>query len=106
MLQRLREWWLYWRYRNITRRRQLLQARLRVRLRRQPSMARAFRSRGTATYTPRRSGNSRGLIFVVVVAAVLAVVNAFLGLGATIWNWLDLVLLAAMIYAYMLMGKV
>ena len=102
MIKRLREEWLYWRFRNITRRRQLLQARLRTRFRRQPSMARAFRARGTAMYAPTRSTGGRGLLFVAAVAAILALVNTFL-----VSNFLlNLVLLAGLTYAYIRTGKV
>jgi len=104
LIKRLREEWLYWRYRNITRRRQLLQARLRTRFRRQPSMSSAFRprARGTAMYMPARSGNARGLLFVAAAAAVLAVFNTFV-----ISNlWLNLLLLAGMAYAYIRTGNV
>lgn len=99
MIKRLREEWLYWRYRNITRRRQLLQLRLRTRLRRQPSAgraARAARARGMAMNMQTRSGNARGLLFVAVAAAVLAIVNTFVGLSFLF----NLVLLAGLAYAY------
>jgi len=108
VIKRLREEWLYWRFRNITRRRQLLQARLRTRIRRQPSMARAFRARGTAMYTPTRGSGGRALLFVAAVAAILAVVNTYfqvaLRTGPSLW--LDLVLLAGLTYAYIRTGNV
>ena len=108
MIKRLREEWLYWRYRNITRRRQLMQARLRTRLRRQPSVNRAFRARGTAVYTTRGSGNSRGLLFVAVVSLVLAVVNTYfvVDLRASPSFWLDLALIVVMGYAYIKLVRV
>jgi hypothetical protein len=102
VIKRLREEWLYWRYRNITRRRQLLQARLRTRLRRQPSVSRAFRARGTAMYTTQGARNGRGLLFVAVVSLVLTVVNIFLVTSL----WLDLALIAGMGYAYIKLGRV
>ena len=95
MIKRLRIWWMYWRYRNITRRWQLLKPRLR--LRHQPHVRAAPRARGTAMYMPTRSRNARGLIFVAVAAAVLAVVNALLGPHF----WLDVLLFAGMAFAYM-----
>ena len=95
MIKRLRIWWMYWRYRNITRRWQLLKPRLR--LRHQPHVRAAPRARGTAMYMPTRSSNARGLIFVAVAAAVLAVVNALLGPHF----WLDVLLFAGMAFAYM-----
>jgi hypothetical protein len=102
VIKRLREEWLYWRYRNITRRRQLMQARLRTRLRRPPSVNRAFRARGTAMYTTRGSGNSWGLLFVAAVALVLAVVNTYLAPSF----WLDLALIVVMGYAYIKLVRV
>jgi hypothetical protein len=95
VIKRLRIWWMYWRYRNITRRWQLLKPRLR--LRHQPHVRAAPRARGTAMYMPTRSSNARGLIFVAVAAAVLAVVNALLGPHF----WLDVLLFAGMAFAYM-----
>ena len=89
---------MYWRFRNITRRWQLLKPRLR--LRRQPHIRTAPRARGTAMYMPTRSNHARGLIFVAVAAAVLAVVNALLGPSFPSF-WLDVVLFAGMAYAYM-----
>jgi len=108
VIKRLREEWLYWRYRNITRRRQLLQARLRTRLRRQPSVSRTFRARGTATYTTRGSSNSRGLLFVAVVSLVLALVNTYFAvvLRAGPSLWLDIALIVGMGYAYIKLGRV
>ena len=93
MIKRLRIWWMYWRYRNVTRRWQLLKPRLR----RQPHIRAAPRARGTAMYMPTRSSNARGLIFVAVAAAVIAVVNALLGQIL----WLDVLLFAGMACAYM-----
>lgn len=100
VFKRLREEWLYWRYRNITRRWQLLRPRL-MRLRHQPQINRsAARMRGTAMYMPTRSSNGRGLAFVAVAAAVLAVVNVLL--PSTVASfWLDLVIFAALAYGYM-----
>ena len=95
MIKRLRIWWMYWRYRNITRRWQRIKPRLR--LRHQPHVRAAPRARGTAMYMPTRSRNARGLIFVAVAAAVLAVVNALLGSHF----WLDVLLFAGMAFAYM-----
>ncbi len=108
VIKRLREEWLYWRYRNITRRRQLLQARLRTRLRSQPSVSRAFRARGTATYTTRGGSNNRGLLFVAVVSLVLTLVNTYfvVALHAAPSLWLDLALIAGMGYAYIKLGRV
>ena len=93
MIKRLRIWWMYWHYRNITRRWQ----RLKPRLRHQPHVRTAPRARGTAMYMPTRSSNARGLLFVAVAAAVLAVVNALLGPHF----WLDVLLFAGMAFAYM-----
>ena len=98
MIKRLRIWWMYWRFRNITRRWQLLKPRLR--LRHQPHVRAAPRARGTAMYMPTRSSNARGLIFVAVVAAVLAVVNALVGPSFPHF-WLDVLLFAGMSFAYM-----
>ena len=98
MIKRLRIWWMYWRYRNITRRWQLLKPRLR--LRHQPHVRAAPRMRGTAMYMPTRSSNARGLLFVAVTAAVLAVVNALLGPSFPHF-WLDVLLFAGMAFAYM-----
>ena len=99
MFKRLREEWLYWRYRNITRRWQLLRPRL-LRLRRQPQINRSTaRMRGTAMYMPTRSSNNRGLAFVAVVAAVLAVVNSFL-LRTASPTWPDLIIFAVLAYGY------
>ena len=98
MIKRLRIWWMYWRYRNITRRWQLLKPRLR--LRHQPHVRAAPRARGTAMYMPARSSNARGLIFVAVAAAVLAVVNVLLGPSFPHF-WLDVLLFAGMAFAYM-----
>ena len=95
MIKRLRIWWMYWRYRNITRRWQRLKPRLR--LRHQPHVRAAPRMRGTAMYMPTRSSNARGLIFVAVAAAVIAVVNALLGQIL----WLDVLLFVGMAFAYM-----
>lgn len=108
MIKRLREEWLYWRYRNITRRRQLMQARLRTRLRRQPSVSRAFRARGTAVYTTTGSSNSRGLLFVAVVSLVLALVNTYgaVALHATPSFWHDIALIVVMGYAYIKLVRV
>ena len=100
MFKSVREWWMYWRFRNITRRWQLLKPRLR--LRRQPHMRTAPRARGTAMYMPTRSSHARGLIFVAVAAAVLAVVNALLG---QIF-WLDVLLFAGMAFAYMQYSRI
>lgn len=47
-------------------------------------------------YMPTRSTNARGLVFVAVAAAVLAVVNTFV--PGTLW--LDLLIFAAMAYGY------
>lgn len=100
MFKRLREEWLYWRYRNITRRWQLLRPRLmRLRLRRQPQFnSGAARMRGTAMYMPTRSANTRGLVFVAVAAAVLAVVNTFTFVRGSFW--LDVLIFAALAYGY------
>ena len=99
MIKRLRIWWMYWRFRNITRRWQLLKPRLR--LRHQPHVRAAPRARGTAMYMPTRStSHARGLIFVAVVAAVLAVVNALVGPSFPHF-WLDVLLFAGMAFAYM-----
>ena len=98
MIKRLRIWWMYWRYRNITRRWQLLKPRLR--LRHQPHVRAAPRARGTAMYMPTRSSNARGLLFVTVAAAVLAVVNALVGPSVPHF-WLDVLLFAGMAFAYM-----
>jgi hypothetical protein len=87
---------MYWRYRNITRRWQ----RLKPRLWHQPHVRAAPRARGTAMYMPTRSSNARGLIFVAVVAAVLAVVNALVGPSVPHF-WLDVLLFAGMAFAYM-----
>lgn len=96
MFKSVREWWMYWRYRNVTRRWQMLKPRLRL-WRPRPNFSSQARARGTAMYMPTRSsGNVRGLMFVVVAAAVLAVVNAVLGAS---W-WLDVILFAAMAVAY------
>lgn len=97
----LREWWMYWRYRNITRRWQLLKPRLRLR-RQAPVNMGSFRPRGAAAYMPTRRGNGRGLLFVAAVAAVLAVVNALLNPPFA----LDILLLAGMTYAYLQFGGV
>jgi hypothetical protein len=102
VIKRLRIWWMYWRYRNITRRWQLLKPRLR--LRHQPHVRATPRVRGTAMYMPTRSSNARGLIFVAVAAAVLAVVNALVEqyVGPSFPHfWLDLLLFAGMAFAYM-----
>jgi hypothetical protein len=96
VIKRLRIWWMYWRYRNITRRWQ----RLKQRLRHQPHVRAAPRARGTAMYMPTRSSNARGLIFVAVAAAVLAVVNALVGPSVPHF-WLDVLLFAGMAFAYM-----
>ena len=104
MFKRLREWWIYWRYRNITRRWQLLRPRL-MRLRRQPQMPGSPmrpRARGTAMYAPTRSSNARGLLFLTVSAAVLAVVNTLLGPSLV----LDVILFAGMAYAYIQYARV
>ncbi|HKO24488.1 MAG TPA: hypothetical protein VJY65_07065 [Chloroflexota bacterium] len=98
MIKRLRIWWMYWRYRNITRRWQLLKPRLR--LRHQPHVRAAPRARGTAMYMPTRSSNARGLLFVAVAAAVLAVVNVLVGPSFPHF-WLDVLLFAGMAFAYM-----
>ena len=98
MIKRLRIWWMYWRYRNITRRWQLLKPRLR--LRHQPHVRATPRARGTAMYMPTRSRNARGLLFVAVTAAVLAVVNALVGPSFPHF-WLDVLLFAGMAFAYM-----
>ena len=95
MIKRLRIWWMYWRYRNLTRRWQRLKPRLR--LWHQPHVRAAPRARGTSMYMPTRSRNARGLLFVTVAAAVLAVVNALLGPHF----WLDVLLFAGMAFAYM-----
>jgi hypothetical protein len=102
VIKRLRIWWMYWRYRNITRRWQLLKPRLR--LRHQPHVRATPRVRGTAMYMPTRSSNARGLIFVAVAAAVLAVVNALVEqyVGPSFPHfWLDVLLFAGMAFAYM-----
>ena len=52
--------------------------------------------------TESRSSNARGLLFVAVAAAVLAVVNALLGPHF----WLDVLLFAGMAFAYMQYGRV
>lgn len=102
MFKRLREWWIYWRYRNITRRWQLLRPRL-LRLRRPPQMnGSPARARGTAMYVRTRGSNARGLAFVTVAAAVLAVVNYLLGPQLL----LDVVLFAGMAYAYIQYARV
>jgi hypothetical protein len=106
LIKRLREEWLYWRFRNITRRRQLLQARLRTRLRRQPSAGRAFRARGTAVYMPTRSSYGRGLLFVAAAAAVLALVDYVLGAGLHPPFLVNTLLLAGLAYAYIRTGNV
>ena len=104
MIKRLRIWWMYWRYRNITRRWQLLKPRLR--LRHQPHVRAAPRARGTAMYMPTRStSHARGLIFVAVVAAVLAVVNALVGPSFPHF-WLDVLLFAGMAFAYMQYSRI
>ena len=97
VFKRLREEWLYWRYRNITRRWLLLKPRLRAR-RHQPSVGTAPRARGTAMFYQTRVGTARGLVFVVLAAAVLAVVNTLLHQQGV--YWLDIVLFVAMAYAY------
>ncbi len=96
MFKRLREEWIYWRYRNITRRWQLLRPRL-MRLRRRPAVSvGSARARGTAMYSTTRPGNARGLVFAAVAAAILTVVNTLIGT----YFWLDLALFAGMAYAY------
>lgn len=98
MFKRLSECWLYWRYRNITRRWQLLRPRL-MRLRRQPQMQGApARARGTAMYVRTRGGNARGLIFAIVAAAALAVINQVI--PRSYQFVLDVLLFAGMAYAY------
>lgn len=68
-----------------------------LRLRRQPQMhGSPARARGTAMYMPTRNRNGRGLAFVTVAAAVLAVVNHLLGPQFL----LDVILFAGMAYAY------
>lgn len=94
MFKGLREWWMYWRYRNVTRRWQLLKPRLR---RQAPVNSASFRPRGAAAYMPMRRGNGRGLLFVAIVSVVLAVVNVLLTPSLP----LDLLLLAGMTYAYL-----
>ena len=101
MIKRLRIWWMYWRYRNITRRWQ----RLKPRLRPQPHIRAAPRARGTAMYMPTRSSNARGLIFVAVAAAVLAVVNALVGPSFP-HVLLDVLLFAGMAFAYMQYSRI
>lgn len=96
MFKRLREEWLYWRYRNITRRWLLLKPRLRAR--RQPPVGTATRARGTAMFYQTRVGSPRGLVFVALAAAVLAVFNTLLGRQGV--DLLDIVLFVAMAYAY------
>jgi hypothetical protein len=104
VIKRLRIWWMYWRFRNITRRWQLLKPRLR--LRHQPHVRAAPRARGTAMYMPTRStSHARGLIFVAVVAAVLAVVNALVGPSVPHF-WLDVLLFAGMAFAYMQYSRI
>jgi hypothetical protein len=49
---------------------------------------------------PTRSSNARGLLFVTVAAAVLAVVNALVGPSVPHF-WLDVLLFAGMAFAYM-----
>lgn len=105
MIKRLQEWWMYWRYRNITRRWQLLKPKLRMR-RQMPVGSAAFRARGSAMYMPRSRGGGRGLAFIAVVAAVLACVNYLLRLGPSIFNWIDLVILVALSYVYLQYGGV
>ncbi|HZS86134.1 MAG TPA: hypothetical protein VFE42_01420 [Chloroflexota bacterium] len=98
VFKRLSEWWLYWRYRNITRRWQLLRPRLQ-RLRRQPQFQNIpARARGTAMYVPQRGGRARGLVFVAVASAILAVLNTAIPAGYR--TIVDVLLLAGMAYAY------
>lgn len=107
MIKRLRIWWMYWRYRNITRRWQRLKPRLR--LRHQPHVRATPRVRGTAMYMPTRSSNARGLIFVAVAAAVLAIVNALVEqyVGPSFPSfWLDVLLFAGMAFAYMQYSRI
>ena len=101
MFKGLREWWMYWRYRNVTRRWQLLKPRLHWR-RPAPVNTSAFRPRGAAMYMPTRRGNGRGLLFVTGVSAILAVVNALLRPPFA----LDILLLAGLTYAYLQYGGV
>ncbi len=105
MFKRLREEWMYWRFRNITRRRQRLV--MRFRARRQPSMSGAFRprTRGAAMSMPTRSGSgsARGLLFAVVVAAILAVINAARAQHGI--DLIDIILLGGLTYAYLRYGN-
>ncbi len=109
MFKRLREEWMYWRFRNITRNRQ----RLRIWLRqRRPSRAKMStmsrpRARGAAMYSPYRNTGNRGLLFVAIVAAVLTVANVALPrLGVTNTLLYDLLLLFAVTYAYLRLARV
>jgi hypothetical protein len=102
VIKRVREWWIYWRYRNITRRWQLLRPRL-MRLRRGAQVpVGTARARGTAMYTPYRNRNARGLGFVAASAAVLAVINYLINPPIA----LDILLFAGMAYAYIQYGGV
>jgi len=109
VFKRLREEWMYWRFRNITRNHQ----RLRIWLRqRRPSRARVQtmphpRARGAAQYTPYRQTGNRGLLFVALVAAVLTIANVALPrLGVTNTLLYDLLLLGAVTYAYLRLVRV
>ncbi len=109
VFKKLREEWMYWRFRNITRNRQ----RLRIWLRqRRPSRAKVNtmphpRARGAALYSPYRTTGNRGLLFVAIVAAVLTVANVALPrLGVTNTLLSDLLLLFAITYAYLRLARV
>lgn len=106
MFNKLRQEWMYWRFRNITRRRQLLRARFRQR-QRKPIVPAAFRSRGVSSayvssYRP--THRTRGLWILAIAAAVLTVANialALAGLRPPLPFLLDVVIVGGLAYGYL-----
>jgi len=105
VFDKLRQEWMYWRFRNITRRRQVLRARFRQR-QRKPIVPAAFRARGVSdayvsSYRP--THRARGLWLLAVAAAVLTVVNIALasaGVRAPLPFLLDVVIAGGLAYGY------
>jgi len=106
VFNKLRQEWMYWRFRNITRRRQLLRARFRQR-QRKPIVPAAFRSRGVSnayvsSYRP--THRTRGLWLLAITAAILTAVNIVLalsGFGSSPRFLLDVAIVAGLAYAYL-----
>lgn len=94
MMARVRVWWLYWRYRNITQRRQRVQLWW-GRRRKVPVRPPPYRARGTATPLPHPASRRTlfPLVLAVIAVAALATFGDHTGLSGSVLRLFDILIL-------------